>query len=92
MAYQVSIYKSAVKAIKKLGPQATKEISNGIQALAQNPRTTKVEKLAGCDYYRLRVGNYRVIFAISDASKTVDILCVGDRKDVYRWLEQNKKR
>ena len=56
-----------------------------IQGLASNPRPQGSEKLAGYDdRYRVRQGNYRIVYLINDKSDEVTIFKVGDRKDVYR--------
>ena len=55
-------------------------------ALEDNPRPFGSQKLRGSDYYRIRIGNYRIIYAIDDAPREVRILDIGHRKDVYKGL------
>ena len=56
-----------------------------IQGLASNPRPHGSEKLAGySDRYRVRQGNFRIIYLIDDEASEVTIYKIGDRKDVYR--------
>ena len=56
-----------------------------ILALSVDPRPMGCEKLAGSrDRYRVRIGRYRVVYAISDRDRTVLVVRVADRKDVYR--------
>lgn len=60
-------------------------LSNAIDRLAENPRPPGVTKLSGLvDLYRIRVGDYRVIYTISDAVVTVTVTRVGHRSEVYR--------
>jgi len=55
-----------------------------IRRLAKNPRPTGAEKLAGDDRYRIRHGNYRIIYSIQDNELTVWIVMVGHRREIYR--------
>ena len=60
-------------------------IVRAIQALAENPRAAGCEKLAGAeDRCRVRVGSYRVVYAIRDLKRVVDIVKIGHRREVYR--------
>ncbi len=51
--------------------------------LVNNPRPSGCKKLKGKQGYRIRIGNYRVIYEIHDKILTIDIIAIGDRKDVY---------
>jgi len=57
-----------------------------INGLAENPRPSGVKKLKGIseDLYRIRSGDYRVIYSISDQIRIVDIRKIGHRKDIYK--------
>jgi mRNA interferase RelE/StbE len=55
-----------------------------IQRLASDPRPAGAEKLSGQDKYRLRQGNYRILFSVDDAALTVLIVEIGHRREVYR--------
>jgi len=60
-------------------------VSRKIDALAQDPRPAGVEKLEGeADIYRVRDGNFRIIYRIEDRKLLILVLLVGDRRDVYR--------
>jgi mRNA interferase RelE/StbE len=64
---------------------AQHRITGKLVELARNPGPPGVEKLAGgTDEYRVRVGNYRIVYAIEDARLIVLVLRIADRKDVYR--------
>ncbi|HEY5284190.1 MAG TPA: type II toxin-antitoxin system RelE/ParE family toxin, partial [Polyangia bacterium] len=55
-----------------------------IQLLASNPRPPGCEKLSGAEKYRIRQGDYRILYEIDDAAKLVTIVKVGNRREVYR--------
>ncbi len=60
-------------------------VSRKIDALAQDPRPAGVKKLEGeADIYRVRDGNFRIIYRIEDRKLLILVLLVGDRRDVYR--------
>ena len=60
------------------------KILQRIESLSSNPRPPGVEKLTGQDRYRLRQGNYRIVYSVQDKELTVWIVRIGHRKDVYR--------
>ena len=84
--YSIQIKPSAVKEIEAIDLKKTRQrIVERIQALADNPRPPGCEKLSGYrDRYRLREGQYRIVYSIEDKALLVYIVKVGDRKEVYR--------
>ena len=84
--YRVLIKASAGKELAAVGSKADRQkIVTRIQGLASNPRPHGSEKLAGyADRYRVRQGNFRIIYLIDDDASEVTIYKIGDRKDVYR--------
>jgi len=52
--------------------------------LADNPRPTGSVKLTGFEVYRLRIGNYRALYTVDDQTRTIEIISVGHRKEIYR--------
>jgi mRNA interferase RelE/StbE len=84
--YKVQIKSSAGKELLAVGSKADRQRLVGkIQSLADNPRPHGSEKLAGFGHlYRVRQGNYRVVYQIDDAAKEVTVYKIGDRKDIYR--------
>jgi mRNA interferase RelE/StbE len=84
MAYDVTFRSSAFDALDRL-PRAvqTRAIAKA-SSLADNPRPPGCVKLTGSDFWRVRVGEYRLVYTIDDQSETVDIRIVAHRKDVYR--------
>ena len=84
MKYKVNIKKSALKAIEKLPKKTANNVSSSIRALADEPRPDNCKKLKGVDdTYRIRIGDYRVIYTVDDSIVTVEVVKVGNRKDIY---------
>jgi mRNA interferase RelE/StbE len=85
-SYKVLIKASAAKEIEAVDPKKDRQrIVAAIRSLADDPRPTGSEKLAGeDDRYRIRVGRYRIIYSIGDDELLVFVVRVGHRKDVYR--------
>ncbi|MCC6432701.1 MAG: type II toxin-antitoxin system RelE/ParE family toxin [Gemmatimonadaceae bacterium] len=85
-SYSLSIKPSAGKEIEAVGSKADRQrIVAKIRALAVDPRPRGSEKLAGYDdRYRLRQGNYRIVYLIDADASVVTIYKIGHRKDVYR--------
>jgi mRNA interferase RelE/StbE len=83
--YNVTIEKSALKALKKIPKDSIAVVWEVISALGQNPRPVGHKKLKGHQsIYRVRSGNYRIIYEIQDKLLIVLVVHIGDRKDVYR--------
>jgi mRNA interferase RelE/StbE len=84
--YRLLIKPSAGKEIEALGHKKDRQrIVNRIAALANEPRPVGCEKLAGAEgRYRLRHGQFRVAYAVDDATRTVEVVKVGHRREVYR--------
>jgi mRNA interferase RelE/StbE len=84
MTYAVSILRRAQKELAAVSSPDFERLCDAIRELASDPRPTGSGKLVLRDGWRVRVGNYRVIYAIDDAAHTVLVLHVGHRRDVYR--------
>jgi len=82
--YKVFLRKSAYQEILGIPANTRKKIENRISALKSDPRPYGSEKMAGCDFYRVRQGDYRVVYSIDEKEKMVVIEKIGHRKDVYR--------
>lgn len=84
--YRLLIKPSAGKEIEALGQKKDRQrIVNRIAALASEPRPAGCEKLAGTEgRYRIRQGQFRIIYAVDDAARTVEVFKVGHRREVYR--------
>lgn len=74
----------AAKQIQKISPPDFQRIQQAINALAKTPRPSGAKMLKGDSAFRVRVGNYRILYEIDDSTRTVTIYRVKHRRDVYR--------
>jgi mRNA interferase RelE/StbE len=85
MIYKIIVSPIAAKSLKSLPQNMKKRIDAKISALAKNPRPADVKILRGeLGLFRVRVGDYRIIYKIKDDRLLVLIVKIGHRKDVYR--------
>jgi len=82
--YDLRIKPSAVKELEALQATDRRRIVSKIQNLAVEPRPQGCEKLTGQDRFRLRQGDLRILFEVDDGLRTVTIVKIGHRRDVYR--------
>jgi mRNA interferase RelE/StbE len=82
--YDLRIKPSAVKELEDLQAKDRRRIVSRIQNLAEEPRPRGCEKLSGRDRYRLRQGDFRILFEVDDGAGTVTVVKIGHRRDVYR--------
>jgi len=84
--YKLILKRSAAKNVDQIDRRADRErIVRRIQALVENPRPSGCEKLEGFELtYRIRQGDYRIVYDINDDAATIVVLRVRHRKDVYR--------
>jgi mRNA interferase RelE/StbE len=83
MSYQVKIDRKVLKRLEKILEPFYKSLKDSILELGDEPRPNGSIKLKGRAGYRIRVGNYRVIYEIEDSIKIVEVLDVGHRGDIY---------
>ena len=83
MPYQLSIRPKAIKVLEKINEPDYSAIKKAIYSLAENPRPAGCKKLKGRSGWRIRIGNYRIIYNIFDEILSVDVIAVGHRKDIY---------
>ncbi|WP_266366381.1 type II toxin-antitoxin system RelE family toxin [Tellurirhabdus rosea] len=82
--YTVVIEKTALKFLGAVQPETRRRIAKAIDALARQPRPPGCKKLNGVStLYRIRVGDYRVIYTIRDEQLLVLVIKIGDRKEIY---------
>ena len=81
--YRIVLSKRAQKQLDKLSDNIAEPIIAAIGGLQQTPRPIGYKKLKGRDAYRIRTGNYRIIYEIYDKELIVDIITLGHRKEVY---------
>jgi len=84
MTYQVILQRPAEKELDALEKSVHKRIAARLLVLEEDPRPAGVKKLQGQESYRLRVGDYRILYTIDDKTKKVFIQAVGHRREVYR--------
>lgn len=85
MAYTVQILPAARRQLSHLDPPIHKRIAAAIDGLAENPRQPGAKKLAGAEnLWRIRVGDYRILYEIHDRQLLVVIVAIGHRGDIYR--------
>ena len=81
--YRIELRPAAVKALRKIDPRDRARIRGVISLLADDPRPPAVRALQGRPGLRVRVGNYRILYAIDDGVLLVVVVTVGHRRDVY---------
>ena len=84
MTHQVRLKASAEKELVRLPEVIHDAVIEKLLALAENPRPSWVKKLRGRAGYRVRVGDYRIVYLIEDAAQIVRVLSIAHRRDVYR--------
>ena len=84
MSHALAFKPSAEKELRKLSRDVIPRIVAAIQALAEQPRPHGCVKMSHSESWRVRVGDYRVIYDIDDRMKQVVVLHVGHRREVYR--------
>lgn len=82
--YKITVKKSAAKELEDIPKKDLQKIIKRIQSLAQNPRPQGAQKIPGQQHFRVRQGDYRIIYSIDDKALVVDIVKVGHRREIYR--------
>ena len=83
-SYSLFLKRSAAKELEAVAAKDRRRIVARIQALATEPRPPGVEKLSGAEKYRVRQGDYRILYTIDDGAGAVVVVKLGHRRDVYR--------
>ena len=82
--YRIEIKKSAEKELKKIKRKDQERIIERIRGLAQNPRPPGSKRLSGEEKYRIRQGDYRILYQIFDDTVLVVVVRIAHRRDVYK--------
>jgi len=82
--YNIAFKASVRKDLRKIPKQDVRRIMTRIESLAADPRPPQAEILTGDDKYRIRQGNYRILYTIEDDTLVVCVVKVGHRREVYR--------
>ena len=83
-SYSLEIKRSAAKELAQLPSKDRGRVVARIQALAEDPRPVGAEKLSGQERYRVRQGDYRILYEIEDQVLRIVVVKIGHRRDVYR--------
>ena len=83
MSYQVLILRRAQKALADLPKGDYERVRDAVATLAETPRPNGSKKLAGRKGWRIREGDYRVIYEVDDGNRQVTVLDIGHRRDIY---------
>jgi mRNA interferase RelE/StbE len=82
--YRIEIKKSAIKELHSIPKNDLQKIVAKIKSLSDDPRPPGCIKLSDSERYRIRQGNYRILYSIEDEILTVYVVKIGHRKEVYR--------
>ena len=83
-SYRLLIKPSAAKELEAVPKRDRRRVVVRIQSLRTDPRPPGSEKLSGHDLYRVRQGNYRVLYSVDDTDETIVLIKIGHRREVYR--------
>ena len=84
MTYRVEVAPAAVRQLRKLDPPVRRRIQAAIELLAEQPRPSGATKLVGGEgEWRVRTGDYRIVYEIHDSMLLVLVVAVGHRRDIY---------
>ncbi|MHC4173266.1 MAG: type II toxin-antitoxin system RelE family toxin [Planctomycetota bacterium] len=81
--YRITIKKSAAKELEDIPKKDLRKIVKRIQSLTENPRPHGSQKLSGKEQYRVRQGDYRIVYSIEDKESLIDIVKIGHRREIY---------
>ena len=83
-SYGILLTRTAAKELEGEPTKDRHRIVRRIEALAENPRPAGAEQISGDDKYRIRQGDYRILYEIEDDQLVVTVVRVGNRREVYR--------
>lgn len=81
--YRIELRPAAVRALRKLDPQVRHRLQGAIALLAQDPRPPAARALQGRPGFRIRVGDYRIVYTVADDVLLVAVVALGHRREVY---------
>lgn len=85
MTYRIEVAPGAIRQLRKLEPSARRRVQAAIELLAEQPRPSGAKKLVGGDgEWRVRTGDYRVVYEVRDDVLLVLVVAIGDRRDIYQ--------
>lgn len=84
MTYRLELETKALKEFQALPKERRELVGSVFDDLQANPRPPGAKKLAGADGWRIRSGDWRILYTIEDAAKRIRVYRVGHRREVYR--------
>lgn len=84
--YRIELRRKAQRSLDKLPKDDFTAIIEAVRSLADLPRPKGIEKIKSAGLWRIRYGDYRIVYSIDDDNKTVSILRIGHRREIYRSL------
>jgi mRNA interferase RelE/StbE len=85
MPYTVKLKRSAEKELDNLPTKIHDKVINILLSLKENPFPRNSKKLRGREGYRIRVGDYRILYLIDEPDKNIEVISVAHRREVYRY-------
>ena len=82
--YEIEFRPAALRELRKIDRSTQSRIQGAISLLAQDPRPPASRQLRGRDGYRLRVGDYRIIYTVDDGVLLIVVVTIGHRREVYQ--------
>jgi mRNA interferase RelE/StbE len=86
LIYTIFIEKQAQRMLSRIAQPDQDRLAATIQCLANEPRPHGVKKLSGRNAWRIRVGDYRIIYEITDSCLMILVVAISHRRDIYRKL------
>ena len=83
MSYRIEVRPAAVKALRRIHPDDRARVQGAIALLAQDPRPPGARALQGRTGFRVRVGDYRILYTVDDGVLLIVVVALGHRRDVY---------
>lgn len=85
MSYRIEVAAAALRQLRKLDQPARRRVQAAIELLAQEPRPAGAKKLVGGEgEWRVRTGDYRIVYEVHDDVLLVLVIAVGHRRDIYK--------
>ncbi len=84
--YKIELRRKAQRALGRLPKDDFNAVLGAVKDLANAPRPKGVEKIKSAGLWRIRQGDYRIVYSIDDGQKTVTVLRIGHRREIYRSL------
>ncbi len=84
--YKIELRRKAQRSLDRLPKGGFDAVLDAVKGLANSPRPKEVEKIKSAGLWRIRQGDYRIVYSIDDGLKTVAVLRIGHRREIYRSL------